>query len=86
VDPDLSLTEALRITRETAPQRMPPEQISATERMIASLVAAGIGERAPKAGDEAPDFSLPNVRGEEIRLGDLLGRSAVVLAFYRGGW
>ena len=37
-------------------------------------------------GDRAPDFALPNVRGEEIRLGDLLGRGAVVLAFYRGGW
>ena len=27
-----------------------------------------------------------NGRGEEIRLGDLLGRTAVVLAFYRGSW
>ena len=34
----------------------------------------------------APDFSLPNVRGEEVRLSQLLAKGPVVLTFYRGGW
>jgi thioredoxin-dependent peroxiredoxin len=32
-------------------------------------------------GDKAPDFSLPDQDGEEIRLSDLTGQ-AVVLYFY----
>jgi peroxiredoxin len=37
-------------------------------------------------GDPAPSFTLPSARGDVISLGDLLGRRAVVLSFYRGGW
>lgn len=65
---------------------MPPEQIVVIDRMVEALNREGYRERAPKVGETAPDFVLPNVRGEEIRLGDSLGRNAVVLAFYRGAW
>lgn len=34
-----------------------------------------------KAGDQAPDFSLPNADGEQVSLGDFAGRK-VVLYFY----
>jgi peroxiredoxin len=50
------------------------------------LRAAGVGAAAAGPGERAPDFALPNVRGETVRLGDLLGRGPVVLAFYRGVW
>lgn len=33
-------------------------------------------------GDPAPDFTLPSQAGEPITLGNLLGRSAIVLYFY----
>src|SRR6185312_9179308 len=39
-----------------------------------------------KQGDKAPDFALPNVTGETIRLSQLLAKGPVVLIFYRGGW
>jgi len=42
--------------------------------------------RPLRAGDRAPDFELANIRGDAVRLGDLLGRGAVVLVFYRGVW
>ena len=45
-----------------------------------------IPERAIGVGAAAPDFTLPAADGREVRLGDLLGRGPVVLAFYRGGW
>lgn len=35
----------------------------------------------PGEGDKAPDFSLPDQNGEQVRLSDLEGRT-VVLYFY----
>ena len=37
-------------------------------------------------GSVAPDFKLPNSKGEERTLYDLLKDGPVVLSFYRGGW
>lgn len=33
-------------------------------------------------GDRAPDFALPNAKGETVRLSDFLGKKSVVLYFY----
>jgi hypothetical protein len=49
---------------------------------------------APKVGEKAPDFVLPDQEGRPVRLYDLLGPAAggsgpsswVVLVFYRGHW
>jgi len=54
----------------------------AFERLMASDVAA----RALGVGDQVVDFSLPNARGGETRLSDMLASGPVVLSFYRGGW
>lgn len=35
-----------------------------------------------KVGDRAPDFTLPDQHGKEVRLSDFLGKRNVVLAFY----
>jgi peroxiredoxin len=35
----------------------------------------------PRAGEEAPDFELPSLEGEEIRLSDYAGEKNVVLTF-----
>lgn len=37
---------------------------------------------APKAGDEAPGFTLKNQRGEEVSLSDFRGKRDVVVYFY----
>lgn len=36
-------------------------------------------------GQPAPDFTLPNQDGEEVRLGDLRGRMVVLFAFPKAG-
>lgn len=82
----MSLRDELRERKEASRERMPPGVFETIGGFVEELRASGIADRAPKPGERAPDFALPNVRGEEIRLGDLLGRGAVVLAFYRGAW
>jgi len=37
-------------------------------------------------GSRAEDFTLNDVNGKAVRLGDLLGRGIVFLTFYRGGF
>ncbi|UCE55649.1 MAG: redoxin domain-containing protein [Desulfobacterales bacterium] len=39
-------------------------------------------EVSPEVGDNAPDFSLADASGNEIRLGDFKGKKNVVLVFY----
>ena len=64
-------------------------------RMIAASAAAaaagavnlaagrgGDSQVSLKAGDQAPDFSLPGSDGRTYRLGDFRGRQAVVLAWF----
>jgi len=42
---------------------------------------------APRVGQKAPDFLLPDQNGKPVGLGDLLSNSkGVVLIFYRGFW
>lgn len=50
------------------------------------LLGSEVGDQAVKAGEVAPDFALPNVRGGVTRLSELLAAGPVVLSFYRGGW
>jgi peroxiredoxin len=35
-----------------------------------------------KAGDEAPDFSLPDTTNKQVKLSDFRGKKVVVLAFF----
>jgi peroxiredoxin len=43
-------------------------------------------EAAAGIGSIAPDFRLPDVRGDLVSLSDFLRDGPVVLTFYRGGW
>lgn len=53
----------------------------AMEQVRAALPDPGLA-----VGTEAPDFSLPNAFGEDVRLADQLAKGPVVLTFYRGAW
>jgi peroxiredoxin len=35
-----------------------------------------------KVGDKAPDFTLPSTEGGTVHIGDFIGKSTVVLAFF----
>jgi hypothetical protein len=59
--------------------------------LFATLVASRqlpSGANAPKVGEKAPDFTLPDSQGRPVALHDLVGpgKPWVVLIFYRGYW
>jgi len=81
----MSLADELLAQRGRSAARFGPDGMAVIEGAIEDLRSAGRAG-APEVGDAAPTFTLPSARGGEIALGDLLGRRAVVLAFYRGGW
>lgn len=56
------------------------------ETKIAELRASFAQRQAIGLDDQAPNFTLPNHRGEPVALKDLLGYGPVVVTFYRGGW
>jgi len=66
--------------------KAPAEIRDAMTRADLELGSSGILDRALKAGDRAPDFTLPNARGGDLSLTNTLARGPVVLSFYRGGW
>ena len=48
-------------------------------RTVAALLMAMM---AQDKGDKAPDFTLKNQDGKEIKLSSLAGKSSVLLSFY----
>lgn len=64
----------------------PPELLDGFAGAAGRLDAVDFAGRAPKVGDQAPDFGLPDHDGEAVYLSALLRRGPVVLIFYRGEW
>jgi hypothetical protein len=67
-----------------ASRKRPLEVMAIIRRGIDDVRESGAAGLS--AGERAPDFALPNQRGEMVRLSDRLSRGPVVLNFYRGVW
>ncbi|HSD90432.1 MAG TPA: peroxiredoxin-like family protein [Kofleriaceae bacterium] len=67
-------------------QEAPQNVVQTIGTAIGELVKAGVGARAPKVGQTAPLFELPDALGKTIALATLLKEGPVVVAFYRGQW
>lgn len=59
---------------------------SAVSFGLLCLLALSAAGSTPKAGDPAPQFSLPDAAGRQVSLKDYAGKSKLVLVFYRGYW
>ena len=68
------------------PYSVPRSVIETMHRATAELIESGAAQRAKKAGDVAPSFSLKDPEGNVVNSADLLKRGPLVLSFYRGVW
>src|SRR6201994_3972504 len=62
------------------------ERLALMERATQELIESGQAQRAKKAGDRAPEFSLQDPAGNLVSSRELLARGPLVLSFYRGVW
>jgi peroxiredoxin len=64
----------------------PPDLLSGLRSAAQRLDAIDFAAAAPRVGEPAPNFSLPDSGGDRVRLSALLRGGPVVLIFYRGAW
>ncbi|MBI1824983.1 MAG: redoxin domain-containing protein [Planctomycetes bacterium] len=82
----MSLNDELERMREASWGRWPAEKRAILYRVRDEISASGLIERALKQGDRAPDFELPDVSGQCVRLREVRAHGPVVISFYRGHW
>ena len=68
------------------PYNVPRSVIETMHRATAELIESGAAQRAKKAGDIGPDFSLKDPEGNVVNSSDLLKRGPLVLSLHRGVW
>ncbi len=66
--------------------KIPKEVLDTFEKTTIDLIKTGIAERALPEGAKAPDFTLPNATGRQVRFAEVLDKGPAVVTFYRGGW
>jgi len=80
--------DALRADFESGKLALKPsaEVLAIMHRATAALIASGQAERALKAGELAPDFTLNDQDGNPVSARHLLAKGPLVVSFYRGVW
>jgi peroxiredoxin len=68
------------------PFKVTEQHLEAMQRATTDLIATGQAQRALKAGDKAPDFTLNDPDGKPVSLRALLAGGPLVVSFYRGVW
>lgn len=66
--------------------KIPEPVVVALKEGIAEQIASGQADRALKAGDRAPVFTLTDPEGASVSSATLLARGPLVVSFYRGVW
>jgi peroxiredoxin len=72
--------------RLAACQKLPGSWLTSYDALITRLRRSDAMAGAPRLGDIAPDFALPDAHGTLRRLSDLLAEGPAVLSFNRGSW
>ena len=68
------------------PYNVSRDRIDLMHRATRELVASGQVQRAKKAGDVAPEFTLTDPDGKPVSSRELLACGPLVVSFYRGVW
>lgn len=82
----MTLKEKLDAIKAQAKTRIPPDAQAVMKRATDNLRSSGLLAGAPRVGDRAPEFTLPDDAGRPVSLSSLLARNPVVLSFFRGRW
>lgn len=80
----MSLKEQLEGIRNNA--NPPKEAAQVMKRTTVGLIESGQAEKAPRPGQKAPAFELPNIYGDMVNSERMLEKGPLVVHFYRGGW
>lgn len=67
-------------------EKAPSEAVAIMQKATKDLMNSGILDKVLKVGESAPDFSLPDEKGNLVELKGLLAKGPVVISFYRGVW
>ncbi len=81
-----SLSDAITAFQQEMLPQMPADVVTIMQSAMADLKQSGLEGTAKKAGDNCPDFTLPNADNEIISLSSRLEKGPVVISFYRGAW
>ena len=81
-----SLQQELNATAQHLATVLPPAASEIIDAGITAAEAAGLTQHSRRAGQVAPDFTLPDAAGQPVSLAELRGAGPVVLVFYRGNW
>lgn len=82
----MNLTTQLKEQAGSSAKRHPGEAQTIMHNGIEELKNANFLQNAAKTGDSFPNFKLPNAKGEEVSLSNVLEKGKAVITFYRGGW
>lgn len=82
----MSLEDELAAQRQRAWEARSPEERKVRAGAIEDVDDAGIPAAALAVGESIPRFALPDARGKQVAVADLLESGPVVISFYRGGW
>jgi peroxiredoxin len=62
------------------------DRLARMKRATDELIESGQAQRAKKAGDAAPEFTLLDPDGKPVASRELLAKGPLVISFYRGVW
>lgn len=65
---------------------LPADANQTIDAGIEAVEQSGVAQQTLKPGDPAPNFTLPDSKGQSVSLTELLKNGPVVLTFYRGNW
>ena len=82
----MNLTQELEKQKQESKASAESRIVRVLDAEIDDLSRSGIGDRALKTGNTAPDFELSKPSGELVRLSDRLRSGPAIIGFYRGGW
>ena len=82
----MGLQDKLNKYKKSFLEKASPQAMEVMQRATEDLKNSGILDKVLKAGEFAPEFSLPDENGSLVELKGLLAQGPVVISFYRGLW